>query len=212
MPKLIPLLALGGAAYYAHTQGWLDDAFDAVKPALDPVIDTVKPRRRVIDTGGEETVDDSPYTDTDPDAKNDQPHVKMVRDHFGVISPWARANVKWVAAICMVENRKMNPKARGSAGELGVMQVKLGTARDLHEWGYTTMLPTAGVLKTTAGGLHYGTAYLQYLSTFEKPREWITKAYNGGPGWAGLSKNYRNKREAYFKKVQKAFQSLKEDG
>lgn len=133
----------------------------------------------------------------------------VLRRNWSVVSPWAKANYGWVAAMIRQESGSQGSAARGGAGEIGLMQVKPGTALDLYNrLGYRQFQATEATLATDAGGIYFGTAYLQYLSTIRADRAWITKAYNGGPGWEGLGDSYKAAREAYYAEVLDKFRNL----
>lgn len=122
--------------------------------------------------------------------------------------PWAWANRQWAASIMKVESGGQLSSARGGAGEIGLYQVKPGTAAQMYSAGYTRYPATEATLGTEAGGVYFGTAYMQYLSGIRSDREWITKAYNGGPGFEGLGADYIAARVQYLAKVGEAFNDL----
>ena len=124
------------------------------------------------------------------------------------IGAWARANLEWTAAIIKVESNG-NPKAASYKGALGLMQVMPATARDIDRWGLVRLEPTREVLTSERGGLHYGTAYLDYLSGINSNRDWMTAAYYGGPGWDRQGPRYQADCRAYVQKVSRAFADIK---
>lgn len=119
--------------------------------------------------------------------------------------PWAWDNMAVTSAIIQVESGG-NPGAVGSAGEVGIMQVKPATAEQMAGAGYTRYPPTPDTLATIRGGLYFGTAYLQWLSETHRDAdwEWIVQAYNGGPGFEAQSASYVAARRAYLTKIQAA--------
>ncbi|QYZ71220.1 transglycosylase SLT domain-containing protein [Neotabrizicola shimadae] len=168
-------------------------------------------------TTGKDSKDDdnsvSPWwpisSDNLPSVGGGNPWESVLRRNWAVVSPWAKANYGWVAAMIKQESGSQGSAARGSAGEVGLMQVKPGTALDLYSrLGYRQFPATTEALATDAGGIYFGTSYLQYLSTIRADRAWITKAYNGGPGWEGLSDSYRAARETYYSEVLDKFRIL----
>lgn len=135
-------------------------------------------------------------------------HIRILEDNDMSLSTWAADNLPWVAAILMTENYGLDPAARGSAGEVGLMQVKPGTAQQMFDAGYSRYQPTEAALATVQGGLYFGTSYLDWLSRRSPDRDWITKAYNGGPGFASLSAAYVAERERYLLRVKSNFARL----
>ncbi len=192
MSKILALALIGGGGFFAYKQGWLGELSDQLTAS----------------DGAGATV--TPASLSTPGAGSTQARSKYeaaLIEHDLYVSPWAARNREWVAAIMRTESASMNPNAHGSAGEWGVMQVKPGTAQDLARWGYNRMAATEAVLRTVEGGIYFGTAYLDYIArTYPtRDRDWIIKAYNGGPGWEGLGENYKNERERYLNKVRGNF-------
>lgn len=133
---------------------------------------------------------------------------KVLLDNWGFVQPWARQNLQWVAAIIKQESGSQGSSARGSAGEIGLMQVKPATAEWMARAGWRELQPTSAVLGTDAGGVYFGTAFLDYLARTGKGRDWITKAYNGGPGFEELGASYVAAREAYLRGVAGQYAGL----
>jgi soluble lytic murein transglycosylase-like protein len=102
--------------------------------------------------------------------------VQKVR-YSALIAMHARANgipVELAHAVVAIESR-YNPQARGSAGEIGLMQIKLQTARSVGYRG------TARGLYDPATNLKYGMKYLgqaQKLAAGDLCR--TVMKYNGG--------------------------------
>lgn len=139
-----------------------------------------------------------------------------LRENWGAVQPWARANVGWAAAILSVENGKLDPKAKGDGGKAhGLFQVHVPTAETCARAGYTRYQPTADVLSTVAGGIYFGTAEMDRLSKIPgkgSDRDWLIAAYNGGAGWEGESAAYQRARRAYRDRVKRAFVRLYGNG
>ena len=199
MARRLGIVLLGGSAFAAWKMGYLDPVIEAVQPA------PVGQGAAAYPSPGA-SAKPVPVTPLPAKIGLNKYEIALVENDL-YVSPWAAKNREWVAAIMRTENAGMNPKAVGSAGEIGVMQVKLGTATDLNRWGYNRLPATVENLSTLAGGIYFGTAYLDYIArTYPgKDRAWITKAYNGGPGWEGQSASYQRTREEYFAKVQTNF-------
>lgn len=199
--RIILLFAVAGGVFAAYRYGYLDEiaaklGLPAQGGALPKVPEHDDPLIPVVD-------DDD---DGDKDAMN-QWEERLVRQQY-YVSPWAWTNRRWAAAIMKTESGSIGPGAVGSAGEIGLYQVKPGTAEQMYREGYTRFPATAATLKTEAGGIYFGTAYMDYLSKINSNRDWITKAYNGGPGWEGLGASYRGAREEYLRKVYANYDAL----
>lgn len=132
----------------------------------------------------------------------------VLRRNWSDVHPWAQANHQWVAAQMKQESGGLGASAVSSAGALGVLQVLPATALQMFNSGYDKYPGTASALHTEAGGVYFGTAYLQYLSRINSSRAWITKAYFGGPGWEGKGPNYRKQCEDYFTAVNAQYSRL----
>lgn len=187
---LILVAALAGGGYWAYRSGKLASLLGSVATA----------------TGGQGA--GSVFTPASAPAQGANQWEQVLLDNWEYVLPWARANFQWVAAMIQQESGSMGSRALGSAGEIGLMQVKPGTAQEMVNRGYGQFLPTAAVMATDAGGVYFGTAYLQYLSTIKSDRAWITQAYNGGPGWESLSDSYKAARAAYLAGVTAKFKAL----
>lgn len=187
--RLVILAALGGAGFLAWRGGY-------VQPYLAKLGIGVDSTGSGTDAGemyGPWQPASSPVT-----APNR--YEQLLRNNWSHVHQWARDNVQWVAAMIQQESGG-NVTARGGAGEIGLMQVKPATATWMRDIGYGALAPTEAVLATEAGGIYYGTAFLQYLSKLGHDRAWIIKAYNGGPGWEGLGDAYKRARETYYSEV-----------
>ncbi|NOR63022.1 MAG: transglycosylase SLT domain-containing protein [Rhodobacteraceae bacterium] len=223
MNKVLLLAGVSAAAFYAHKKGYLGEYLDPIKASASEFWAGLSGDENGEQFADESTGDDNVVIDgtgaVSPvviatsggvtDAAEANPFVRMLRENEYDLNPWSTQNLYWVAAICNQENRGRNPEARGSAGEIGVMQVKPSTAADLVRWGYTKYPATEEILSTVNGGLYFGTAYLEYLSKKNADRAWITKAYNGGPGFASLSADYVRAREAYLEGVERKYLAIR---
>jgi soluble lytic murein transglycosylase-like protein len=205
------LLLLGGAAYglyWAYGRGYI--------PQLAPVIDVashILPQElwglpdmiqaqksaAIKDASGGQIVPilgESEVVETNK-------YEAILRTNWQFVSPWARENIHWAAAIMKTENGALNPAAIGDKGAaFGLYQVHVPTAETCYRVGYTRFQPTAEVLKTVEGAVYFGTAEMQRLSEYDGvSRPWIVKAYNGGAGWEHVNEKYKRDRESYYKRV-----------
>ena len=130
------------------------------------------------------------------------------------VSRWAAGQLEWVAAMMRTESGKIGAGAVSSKGARGLLQVMPGTADQVYGMGYTKYPPTPETLGTDAGGIYYGTAYLEYLSK-QAPTttnlDWITKAYFGGPGWPLMGPNYQQQCADYLALVKVNFEKNKRE-
>jgi hypothetical protein len=209
---VVLLAALAGAGWWAYQQGHLDpllERFGSDGPVrvADPVrgsvaggMGGVSPVLATIGSGV-----------TRADLSKEQ---RLLWDNTDVLSDWARLNPNWTAAMIWQESRG-NPKAVGPRTKwghaLGLMQVLPGTAQQMYDAGFQRFQPTRAVLLTARGSIYFGTAYLQHLSTLNADREWITKAYHGGP--YGEAKGlWGPKTQNYLVKVKGHYQALTDEG
>lgn len=133
----------------------------------------------------------------------------MLRRNWRDVSPWARRNVGWAAAIARVENAAMDPRAAGDGGQsIGIYQVKIATAETCYRAGYTTYNPDRDTLATESGGVYFGTAEMDRLSGINADTDWIIQAYNGGAGFAQMGDKYRHDRDNYLRRVKAAYVEL----
>lgn len=138
---------------------------------------------------------------------------RFLVDEWAQVSPWGRDNWRWVAAMIWQESggRVSAIGDRDVEGAShGLMQVRLTTAQELAARGYNRHEPSSEVLRTAAGGIYFGTSYLQYLSELRADRDWITRAYNGGPGWESNGSRARTMTARYLSEVRHKYQSLYE--
>lgn len=189
---LILLAALAGGGYYAYRAGYLDKLFAAAGNAA----------------GGSGNTGGNVFTPASSPTVGKNEWEQVLFDNWQYVQPWARANYQWVAAMIQQESGSQGSRARGGAGEIGLMQVKPGTAQEMVNRGYGQFQATEAAMGSDAGGVYFGTAYLQYLSGIKSDRAWVTKAYNGGPGWESLSDSYKAAREAYLAGVTAKYKAL----
>lgn len=102
----------------------------------------------------------------------------------------------WAKAVAKVES-SFDPKAAGTAGELGLMQIKPSTAGDLGFYG-----DAAGLLDPRVN-IYYGARYLDMMID-RFGRDVGIQAYNVGPGAA--SRGTRN--VYYLEKVYNAHRTI----
>lgn len=132
-----------------------------------------------------------------------------LRANWVEVSPWARQNLAWAAAILKVENGPLDPSLSGDNGTShGVGQVKVATAETCYRAGYTRHEPTVETLKTMAGGIYFATAEMDRLARMGKGLDWTIAAYNGGAGWEAMGSAYKAARLEYVAKVKRAFAAL----
>ncbi len=132
--------------------------------------------------------------------------LELLRDNLDMVQGWAMRNLAWTAAMMHVESRG-NPDARSAKGALGVMQVLPTTANDVYRWGWDRMLPTTAALLSVRGSIYFGTAYMDYLSRTNTDREWITRAYNAGPGGKRSDGTWPPETERYVAAVRARFEA-----
>lgn len=203
MSKILPLIVIGGAAFWAYKQGH-----------LAPVLDALNIESPAVEAGQGAEVVPAVAEKPLPAKTGVSPYETLLIEHNMWVSGWASQNRELVAAIMRTENEKMDPNAKGPVDEWGLMQVRPGTAQWMADNGYTRLAPTQANLRTEAGGIYFGTAYLEFVARRYpgKNQDWLIRAYNGGPGWeqsgadvaaktaiylATVKKNLRRNREQY---------------
>ena len=171
MSRVGLILGLAAAGYY----GWQQGYFDGLMPTEASA---------AADAGQGEIVPISGENGTVTLTAATSKEERLLAENIDVVSVWAAQNLKWTAALMWQESRG-NPSAIGPKTKwgraYGSMQVLLGTAEQMHSYGYDDFPATKEALLTPRGGIYFGTAYLEYLSNISADREWITKAYHGGP-------------------------------
>ena len=110
--------------------------------------------------------------------------------YLSLIAKFAEANgvpVELARAVVRHESG-FNPKATGKAGEIGLMQIKLSTARGMGYKG------SAKGLYDPATNLKWGMKYLGQARTLAKGSECgMLSKYNGGHGTTRHLKGYCSK-------------------
>ena len=218
MTKILGLALVGGGLIWAHKEGYFDDLIANLGASSDRA-SAADPADTAHDPYDAGIIVRDDFGVATPQGE-ESAHVQMLRENEYVLSPWAAKNIYWTAAMCRTENYHMNPLTIGGAGEWGVMQVMPGTAADLSRNGYTKFEPTREVLQTVAGGLYFGTAYLDWVSKNPRAkgsRDWITRAYNGGPGWEHLGQEEKYSKSLsmtadYLRIVTSNFSKIKAGG
>jgi hypothetical protein len=183
-----PETALGGVAG-GLTGGFdaladlfgLGDDMDVVEPVTPTIVAPVSPEFVIAQASNGLTKEE-----------------QYLQTHWGEVHPWARANKTWVAAMMWQESRG-NPQATSHADARGLMQVIDGTMQWMYDLGYRKYPVNSQSLYNPAISIYFGTAFLEYLHSIGKGRgrDWITRAYNAGPGgqrgngtWPAETVNY----------------------
>lgn len=113
----------------------------------------------------------------------------------------------FIASIIKTES-SFNPSAKGSAGEIGLMQIKPKTAEYIAK---KFNIPFAGekTLYNPEKNIRIGAAYLNYLrGKFEnKPKRYIS-AYNSGPGTIRRVKHDNKLPDIYSGKVLRFYEDF----
>ena len=190
---LVPLILLGGGAFYAHTQGLIDLKSFVPKPLWSSQ-DTVGGRTTVQPSTPPVAPDPVAYA---PQGGADQPpwalspstlEQRLIWEHWDDVSGWSQANPNRTAAVLWQES-KGNPRAISPAGARGLMQVMPTTAHDIYDrLGKRKYEITLENLLRPEVSIYLGTAYLDWLDSVnpfsEQPLrdEWLYRSYNGGLG------------------------------
>lgn len=113
----------------------------------------------------------------------------------------------FVMSIIMTES-SFNPEARGSAGEIGLMQLMPDTGKDVAK-KLKISWSKESTLKDPIKNIRIGTAYLNQLRTFfeHNPDRYIS-AYNSGPGKIMKIENKENLPTFYSSKILKYYEQL----
>lgn len=113
----------------------------------------------------------------------------------------------FVMSIIITES-SFNPEARGSAGEIGLMQLMPDTGKDVAKklkiaWNKES------TLKDPIKNIRIGTAYLNQLRNFfeHNPDRYIS-AYNSGPGRIRKIENKEDLPTIYSSKILKYYEQL----
>lgn len=201
--RSVILVGAIGAAYYAYTTGRFDDLLSAAKG-----------------------LPDAPYTPQIPNILEVIPDEKgkvhpleiasreelILRTNWADVQPWARKNILWVSAMMWQESRGKSD-AVSSKGASGVLQVMPTTMQDLHDrLGFKKYPPTPSTLHIDNIGVYFGTAYLQHLSQKSSDQEWITRAYNAGPGGERSNGTWPRETVDYLAKIKARYALLQSKG
>lgn len=205
----LAIVALAGAAFWAYRLGYLDQFVDPVREAWTDATGA-DGSGLAAQNAGSFTPLVPAVTEVDPVTRN-APSLEesLLWRYNGDVQPWAKRNRLWVAAMMWQESRG-NPDAVSSAGAMGLMQVMPGTMRDLHRWGWRKYDAEPALLHLPNVGIYFGTAYLEYLTRRGRDREWMTKAYNAGPGggddgsWPAETVDYLARITAHFNEISAA--------
>ena len=181
MRALIILGGVAAAGWWAYDAGYLDGVMPPAQAEPDPA-----PKAAPAITEEE----------------------ALLQDNIDIVSPWARDNMQWTAAIMWAESRG-NTSAVSPKGALGLMQVMPATAQDIYRWGWDDFSATPATLLSERGSIYFGTAYLEYLSRMKNDREWITRAYNAGPGGKTAS-GWPRETEDYLAAVKNRFSKIRQ--
>lgn len=191
-------LAIIGGAVWAYREGYFDSYLDEAF-GTDPIEDLIERMRAAPAPSAPEQAAQTRQmegTGYDPNvpffSQNAAPQVstgsaggsteeRLLATHWEDVQPWARRNKTWVAAMMWQESRGRT-NATSSAGARGLMQVMPGTMGDIVGWGYDKYGDNPDVLYRPGPAIYFGTAYLEYLYGLNSDREWMTRAYNAGPG------------------------------
>jgi len=211
MSRVLALALLGGAVWYAYREGLID--LEALSAAVAPATDKPPAVAPEIDKRGRVL---QPTSGQAPRGTNER---RILDDNARWVSGWSRQNIEFTEAIMWQESRG-DPSALGPVitsgmhkGDRahGAMQVMPLTAVDIYErGGYRLLAPEPSILRTAAGSVYFGTAYLEMLARHGRDLRWIAHAYNGGPGWAALtpgSANYQQNQN-YAAQVMRRYQQL----
>lgn len=112
-------------------------------------------------------------------------------------------NPNFIRSVIAVESC-FNPRARGSLGEKGLMQLMPGTARELGvKNGYSPWQ-----------NIHGGTKYLKrLLIRYNGNKHYAAAAYNGGPGAVSVKYGPKFKQvKRYSRHVMRAYNTLSRGG
>lgn len=139
-----------------------------------------------------------------------------VTERYGILTTYPGDLVTF--AFVESSFRPWVSRNEGFDSSYGLMQVLLGTAKDMYARGYTSMgAPTSAKLKDPVVSMYFGAAYLQwmklnyrafayaYVDQGGRYDDFFIRAYNGGPGWQKTANGPKN-TEAYLKKWRAAYE------
>lgn len=226
---LVKLAVIGGALYWASRSGYLTQATDAVNdatgldlPDLSDLFQThagTSTAVAVLPSASQDLLAD--YYDTaEPEPEPAAVAVptgsgavskeeQWLLDHWGDVQPWARRNHVWVAAMMWQESRG-NPQATSVDDARGLMQVIPGTQKWMYDIGYRRYPANPGNLYTPNISIYFGTSFLEFLSSKSRDREWITRAYNAGPGGQRSNGSWPAETVDYLAKIKARYRVLME--
>lgn len=207
MSRAALLILMAGAGWWAYQNGHLDpylDRFGLTGP------ETAEPRRAsgvLDDLGGPSPVLATVGTGIHRAGLSREE--QFLWDNTDILSDWVQGNATWAAAMMWQESRGRT-SAKSHKGALGLMQVMPGTAKHMYQIGYRQFEPTQEVLLTARGSIYFGSAYLEYLSGKSSDREWITRAYNAGPGGKRKDGTWPSETVKYLAAVKRRYSELVE--
>ena len=194
------IIAIGGA-YLLYRQGYFDALIALYAPSMSADLAQTEQPFFVDATGQffpvEEEVQAPPMTTEE----------RWLSDNWEYVQPWARRNRTWVAAMMWQESRG-NPNATSSANARGLMQVIDGTMQWMFDSGFRAFPVQPRSLYQPDVSIYFGTAFLEYLSGLSSDREWITRAYNAGPGGERQDGTWPRETDAYFAAINRKYTSL----
>lgn len=194
-----------GAGYWAYQNGHLDGLIEQIKPLVAGIM----PNGAGV---AEQAAPATPAPIFAPAVASvvDQGQLTkseiVLQRNMADVQPWARANLDWVAAMMWAESDG-NTNAVSHRGARGVLQVMPGTQDDLYRWGWKKYPPDHNMLHSENIGVYYGTAYMEHLSKTSSDREWITRAYNAGPG-GKRNGIWPPETNLYYPKIKKKYQEI----
>ncbi len=195
MSDIVALGLIGAAGYWAYKRGFVVELGEASPDAIEA---TEAP-----------AVETPPTTD---DTENLTKEESLLVKYSAYCSGWSKDHREVTAALMNVESvgreKALGPIIKKGMHKghraHGCMQVMPITVRDIYDNGYQLFEPTRANLLTYAGGIYFGTAYLEMIGkNFEDPFE-VCHAYHGGPGWRRLKPGNPNytKNQNYVKKIR----------
>ena len=185
------LIILGGAAYggwWAYQNGHLDAVIERLGlPFGDGVGQGATPASAAI-----------------PEGNSGIRELDWLTDNIDVVSDWSRRNLIWTAAMMHQESRG-KPGAKSHANARGLMQVIPSTAQQMWNAGNRKFSADPANLYDPRASIYFGTAYLQYLSGIRSDRDWMTRAYNAGPGGQRKDGTWPRETVDYLAKVKQHY-------
>lgn len=183
---------VGGGVFWAYKNGHLDELLARLLPKGQGV--TISPVS-------------SPVSPSGKPSGNLTKEEQILLRNWADVQPWARKNAAWVAAMMYQESGGKN-NAVSHKGARGVLQVMPGTQGDIYKWGWRKYPADPNMLHIENIGVYYGTAYLQILSKTSSDKEWITRAYNAGPGGKLTSGKWPRETIDYLAKIKIRYREI----